>query len=63
MGLYDENFVMIDYIAFNNLFASGISHSGDYVNAPASKGGATEYIDIEFDKLKPNIKYIVTFLQ
>ena len=60
VGLYDENFVMIDYIAFNNLFASGISHSGDYVNAPASKGGATEYIDIEFDKLKPNIRYIVT---
>ena len=59
IALYNKDFKIVDKVNFCDTHAPGCQHSGDFTNAPHNKGGATEYIDINLDKLKDNVKYIV----
>lgn len=59
--IYDENFHHIGDCSYyhTNFQSYGIMHSGDFTSAPASKGGATEYIDIDLKTLEStDAKYI-----
>ena len=54
----DKNFSYLDHISFTNLRNGYSTHSGDFVDAPRSAGGAAEFIDIKIDEaLKYGVKY------
>ena len=54
----DENFGELDYISYTHLKNSYSVHSGDLVDAPRSRGGSAEFIDIDIDKaLDSGVKY------
>lgn len=56
--LYDSNFNPISRVFYNSLrdISNGVVHSGDIRSA---KKGASEYIDIDLNKLKKNnVKYV-----
>lgn len=57
--LYDKDFNSAGFIGFQHLRQNGLTHSGDITTAP---NGASEYIDVEFDKIDPNIKYIMMYV-
>jgi stress response protein SCP2 len=52
----DKDLNLVDQVSFTNLRGQGVVSSGDITSAPH---GASEFIDVEFSKLKDNIKYIV----
>lgn len=60
--MYDKNFNRVDSVSFHNLYTNGCIHSGDYVNAPVSEGGATEYINIELENIHKKCKYIIVVI-
>lgn len=54
----DENFGYVEHISFTHLRNSYAVHSGDIVNAPRDKNGASECLDIYIDKaLEQGIRY------
>lgn len=57
-AFYGENMSFIDQISWTHLRSGDgkIVHSGDFTSAP---NGASEFIDIQLDKLDPKIKYII----
>jgi len=57
-SLHDENFNMVERIAYTNLRSSKYQafHSGDIVQAP---NGAAEFIDINMDQAMEHARYIV----
>lgn len=55
----DENLNTLEYIAYYNLRANGMTHSGDIVNGNSYDGnGVTEYLDIDIEKLSSKCRYI-----
>lgn len=54
--LLDANFKKIGQVSYTNIKGQGIIHSGDITSAPK---GASEFIDIDTEKLDSNVKYIV----
>lgn len=54
--MYDENWSMVDHIAYTNLRCDYACHSGDIVDAP---DGAAEYIDIDLSKISKSVRYIL----
>lgn len=59
IGMYNEDFKMVDHVSFFKTQAEGCQHSGDFTDAPHNKGGATEYVDIKLDKVRKDARYIV----
>lgn len=59
IAMYDKDFDMTDRVSYSNTHTAGCQHSGDLTDAPHSKGGATEYIDIKLNKFRKSVKYIV----
>lgn len=54
----DENFSNVDHISFTHLRNSFSVHSGDLTDAPRSRGGSAEFIDIDIEKAyKSGIRY------
>lgn len=52
----DSNYTTVQTVSFRNLMAKGCKHSGDFTSAP---NGAAEFIDVEFDYIPKNVKYII----
>lgn len=52
----DSNYTTVQTVSFRNLQAKGCKHSGDFTSAP---NGAAEFIDVEFDHIPKNVKYII----
>lgn len=56
-ALVDENFAVVDHVAYTNLTSTGVVHSGDVRGAPE---GAFEFIDFNKSKMKKNVRYVVS---
>ena len=54
--MYDENWFMVEHIAYTNLRCDYACHSGDIVDAP---DGAAEYIDIDLSRISKSVRYIL----
>lgn len=52
---FDENMNFKGQVSYTNLSDNGIVHSGDITSAPY---GASEFIDIDLDKVKSGVRYI-----
>jgi hypothetical protein len=56
MNSYDDEWKLIESIGFYNTNGDAFAHSGDVRNAPK---GASEFIDVDFSKLKSHVRYLV----
>ena len=52
---FDKDMNYTDHVSYTKLSSDGIKHSGDITSAP---NGASEFIDIDMTKLKPEAKYL-----
>ena len=55
-AMYDEDWSMVDHVAYTNLRCNYAYHSGDIVDAPE---GAAEYIDIDLRRISKAVRYIL----
>lgn len=54
----DSNFGYMDHISYTHLRNEYCLHSGDLIDAPRSKGGSAEFVDISIDKaLSKGVRY------
>ncbi|MBP9819549.1 TerD family protein [Candidatus Woesebacteria bacterium] len=56
VALLDESFALIDKVSWTSLKTEGCVHSGDLTTAP---NGATEFIEVDLNRLPNRCKYIV----